>query len=227
MLEPSPTRPARLDAALVRPPVTASREEEPGPRVCLAAPGFLTKTGRLPPAPPASLTSAAFGLALVAAARAQTGEFVIYNDKYRRIAYPMSDVAPLYGVCTDVVIRAYRALGIDLQQMVHESGFSGTGTSIGHLRTETLRRYFARFGHELPPSTIGEDYRPGDIVTYNRPQNRHSKSHIVIVSDIVAPSGRHMIIDNRGGGPQAEDALFVDEITPGITSLWQPPAKPP
>ena len=152
-------------------------------------------------------------MALAAAAREQTRDLVIYNDKYRAISYPMGDVQSLYGVCTDVIIRAYRALGIDLQQRVHEAHIGGGDTSIDHRRTETLRRFFVRFGDNLPASNIAENYRPGDVVTYDRPQNRHSRSHIALVSDVIAPSGRYMIIHNRGWGPQLEDALFVDQIT--------------
>lgn len=162
---------------------------------------------------PTSLTDEAFGLHLAAAAQAQVGKFVIYDETYRSISYPMGDVPGLYGVCTDVVVRAYRALGIDLQALVHRSR-SGTGdASIDHRRTEVLRRFFAVHGEKLPVTTFAEDYRPGDIVTYHRPQNRGSRAHVAIVSSVMAPSGRPMIVHNRGWGPQLEDALFVDEIT--------------
>lgn len=155
----------------------------------------------------------AFGLRLAKAAESQLGGFVVYNDAYRSISYPMGDVNSLFGVCTDVVVRAYRALGLDLQALVHEAR-AGTGdTSIDHRRTEILRRFFATQGESLPITTFAEDYRPGDIVTYHRPQNRGARAHIAIVSSVMAPSGRLMIVHNRGGGPELEDALFVDQIT--------------
>lgn len=154
-----------------------------------------------------------FGLALAAAARAQIGQFVIYNDKYQPISYPGGDVHPMYGVCTDVVIRAYRVFGIDLQSLVHKSRIGVGDRSIDHRRVETLRLFFSRFGESLPVTSFAEDYRPGDIVTYDRPQNRRSRAHIAIVSDVMARSGRPLVIHNRGWGPQQEDALFVDEIT--------------
>ena len=154
-----------------------------------------------------------FGLRLAAVARAQIADFVIYNDKYTRISYPMGDVSPLFGVCTDVVIRAYRAIGLDLQLLVHLARSGSGDTSIDHRRTEVLRRYFAAYGETLPISQFAEDYLPGDIVTYYRPQNRRSSAHIAVVSDVIAPSGRPMIVHNRGWGPQLEDALFVDQIT--------------
>lgn len=155
----------------------------------------------------------AFGRALAAAAKRQTGEFVVYTDKYRQLAFPMGDVPAMFGVCTDVVIRAYRALGIDLQALIHSARIGSRDASIAHRRTFTLRRYFASRGASLPVTDFAEDYLPGDIVTYDRPQNRGSRDHIAIVSEIVAPSGRPMIVHNRGWGPQLEDALFVDRIT--------------
>ncbi len=156
---------------------------------------------------------AGFGAALAAAAQRQTSEFTVYTDKYRRMSYPMGDVPALFGVCTDVVIRAYRALGIDLQALIHTARIGPADTSIAHRRTFTLRRYFASRGASIPISEFAEDYSPGDIVTYHRPQNRGSRDHIAIVSNLIAPSGRPMIVHTRGWGPQIEDALFVDKIT--------------
>jgi uncharacterized protein YijF (DUF1287 family) len=154
-----------------------------------------------------------FGLALAAAAKAQTQHLVIYNARYMQIAYPRGDVPSLFGVCTDVVIRAYRALDIDLQELVHQSRTGPADTSIDHRRTELLRKFLATHGEQLPVSPYGEDYLPGDIVTYYRPQNKSSTAHIAVVSDEIAPSGRPMIAHNRGWGVQLEDALFVDQIT--------------
>lgn len=160
------------------------------------------------PAPPAD-----FGRALAAAARAQTREFVIYNARYVSLAYPGGDTLPLYGVCTDVVIRAYRALGIDLQELIHLSRLGSGDPSIDHRRVEVVRRFLSRHGTSLDISEFAEDYRPGDIVTYHRPEGRISQFHIAIVSDRIAPSGRPLIVHNRGWGPQLEDALFADQIT--------------
>jgi uncharacterized protein YijF (DUF1287 family) len=188
-------------------PEMAAVEPRRGAEVCVAPVG-------VPVAPlSANASPGDFGQALARAARSQTTDLVIYNDKYRRIAFPMGDVPALYGVCTDVVIRAYRALGIDLQQLVHDLKVGAGDTNIDHRRTETLRRFFARAGESLAITRMAEDYLPGDIVTYYRPQNRHSRSHIAVVSDVIAPSGRYMILHNRGWGVQLEDGLFVDEIT--------------
>lgn len=164
-------------------------------------------------APVAGETPEAFGKALAAAAVRQTHDFGVYTDKYRTLAFPMGDVPKLYGVCTDVIIRAYRVLGVDLQARVHAAQLGSGDASIAHRRTFTLRRYFASRGASLPISAFAEDYLPGDVVTYYRPQNSGSRDHIAIVADAIGPSGHPMIVHNRGWGPQMEDALFVDKIT--------------
>jgi uncharacterized protein YijF (DUF1287 family) len=175
--------------------------------------------GARPAARPAGVATAVglepegFAAQLAAAAVRQTRELVIYNDQYRRLRFPMGDVPPLFGVCTDVVVRAYRSLGIDLQALVQLTGSGSGDANIDHRRTEVLRRFFALQGAALPVTDFAEDYRPGDIVTYHRPQNQHSRSHIAVVSDRIGPSGRPMIVHNRGWGPQLEDGLFVDQIT--------------
>lgn len=219
---PSPTT-APLTAPL--PPIALPAPVEPKvaappTTVCLSAPSdALTHAslwhGRPEPRPrfEGSKSPEAFGRGLAAAAAEQTKDFVIYSARYQQLAYPMGDVAPLYGACSDVIIRAYRSLGIDLQDLVQRTKVGSGDRSIDHRRTETLRVLFTRFGESLPVTSFPEDYKPGDIVTYFRPFSRVSRSHIAIVSDRLAPSGRPLIIHNRGYGPQFEDALFVDRIT--------------
>ena len=129
------------------------------------------------------------------------------------MAYPMGDVVALHGACIDVIIRAYRALGIDLQEEVQRGRSRRGDTNIEHRRTANVRSFLARQGASLPVTSFPEDYKPGDIVTYHRPFSRVSTSHIAIVSDILAPTGRPMIVHNRGYGVQLEDGLFVDRIT--------------
>ncbi len=180
------------------------------PQVCEASPSVVAPLG----SPLAKhIDKARFGVELAAAARAQLSEVVIYNAKYSRISYPMGDVAPLFGVCTDVIVRAYRALGIDLQQLIYTTKSGRGDAHIDHRRVEVVKRFLERHGEKLPISEFAEDYQPGDVVTYYRPQNRTSTSHIAVVSDVPATSGRYMIVHNRGWGPQLEDALFVDKIT--------------
>jgi uncharacterized protein len=160
-----------------------------------------------------SVPPQAFGRLLARAAFEQTRDLVVYTDRYRQIGFPMGDVPDFYGVCTDVVVRAYRSLGIDLQVLVHKARIGTGDTSIDHRRTGTLRRFFARYGVSLPVTDFADDYRPGDIVTYHRASGRTSQSHIAIVADVIAPSGRPMIVHNRGWGPQLEDALFASNVT--------------
>lgn len=155
----------------------------------------------------------AYGRALARAALTQTRSFVVYYDRYFSISYPMGDVPALYGVCTDVIVRAYRALGVDLQELVHKARIGNGDRSIAHRRVTTLKRFFERHADVLPVTDNPKDYLPGDIVTYHRPRNTGTRTHIGIVSDVVGPSGRPLLIHNRGNGPQLEDALFFDPIT--------------
>ena len=180
--------------------------------VCVAEPKQAAMS-LIPPANSGLLTAQEFGARLAQAAQNQVEGFVVYNDAYRTISYPNGDVSDLFGVCTDVVVRAYRALGLDLQVLVQQARVGTGDRNIDHRRTEVLRRFFAAKGESLPITEFPEDYLPGDVVSYYRPQNQHTRSHIAIVSSVMAPSGRLMIIHNRGWGPQLEDALFVDQIT--------------
>lgn len=161
---------------------------------------------------------------LVDAAREQTRHPVIYDGSYQRLDYPMGDVEPGRGVCTDVIIRAYRALGVDLQQRVHEDmtahfalypkhwGLSRPDSNIDHRRVPNLQTYFRRFGESLPVAPSGaSDYRPGDLLTWILPGNL---PHIGLVSDRRSADGKRLlIIHNIGAGTREEDALEVAPIT--------------
>jgi hypothetical protein len=155
----------------------------------------------------------AFGLALVAAARAQTWIPVLYDPGYRKIDYPMGDVPWYRGVCTDVVIRAYRVLGLDLQELVHRSGVGTGDTNIDHRRVDVLRKYFARHGQSLPVGKDPSAFRPGDVVTFHVPGGIFSKTHVAIVSDRKSAAGVPLVIHNRGLGVWEEDWLFSERIT--------------
>jgi len=215
----APARPLADSARPVSPPAVETYEADSDGKpivagICSLAQAAARRTPAVVhDAAAITLTHEAFGLRLAQAAEAQVGAFVIYNDAYRRIRYPMGDVPSLFGVCTDVIVRAYRALGLDLQALVHEARSGRGDPSIDHRRAEVLRKFFATRGESVPVTSFAEDYQPGDIVTYHRPQNRGTQAHIAMVSSVVAPSGRLMIVHNRGRGPQLEDALFVDEIT--------------
>jgi hypothetical protein len=166
----------------------------------------------------------------VAAAVAQTGTRVTYDGSYRRIAYPGGDVPSSIGVCTDVVIRAYRAVGIDLQVKVHEDmraafraypqlwRMAGPDSSIDHRRVPNLQTFLRRHGAEVPATRSPGEYHSGDLVTWMLPGNL---PHIGIVTGQTAASGTPMIVHNIGRGPEVEDMLFSYPIT-GHYRYWAP-----
>jgi len=161
----------------------------------------------------------AYGVNLAWAARWQTWIPVIYNPSYRQIPYPNGDVPWYFGVCTDVLVRAYRWLGVDLQVEVHRAGVGSGDANIDHRRVEVLRRFFARKGQSLPVTDDAADYKAGDIVSYYVPTGWFSKSHIAIVSDRKATGGVPLIIHNRGYGVMEENRLFAEKIT-GHYRYW-------
>ena len=162
---------------------------------------------------------------LVEAAIERTTHTVRYDGRYVAIDYPNGDVPPNIGVCTDVIIRSYRKLNIDLQRLVHEDmkqhfdlypsrtiwGLTKTDRNIDHRRVPNLQVFFSRFGKALPISTQQGDYQPGDLVTWMLPGNL---PHIGIVTDrIHGQSGNPLIVHNIGAGPQLQDMLFSYPIT--------------
>jgi uncharacterized protein YijF (DUF1287 family) len=179
-----------------------------------------TKAMGEPPSAPPSLVAER----LIAAARAQVGVTTIYDPTFAKLAYPGGDLPPDRGVCTDVIVRAYRdAFGIDLQQLVHEDmlatfksyptvwGLKAPDASIDHRRVLNLKVFFRRKGRELPVSRSPVDYAPGDLVTQELPGGL---PHIVIVSDARSQDGvRPLVIHNIGQGTKIEDSLFVYRIT--------------
>ena len=175
---------------------------------------------------PLPIVADAFPSRLVEAALERTRHSVWYDGSYVRIDYPGGDVPADTGVCTDVVIRAYRALGIDLQQQVHEDmrqhfdqypslriwGLKRPDTNIDHRRVPNLQAFFTRHGQSLPVSKRpeSESYQPGDLVTWVVPGNR---PHIGIVVDRKSAAGVPLIVHNIGYGPKLEDMLFDYPIT--------------
>ncbi|MEN8141499.1 MAG: DUF1287 domain-containing protein [Thermodesulfobacteriota bacterium] len=156
---------------------------------------------------------------------ARSKSAVIYDGSYQKIDYPGGDVPAHTGVCTDVVIRSYRKLGIDLQVLVHLDikenfqqypsrriwGQLRPDTNIDHRRVPNLQVFFARAGGELPVSKEPGDYGPGDLVTWMLPGNL---PHIGIVSSKKAwRSANPLIAHNIGRGPELSDMLFAYPIT--------------
>jgi uncharacterized protein len=157
-------------------------------------------------------------LRLVIAARSQIGVTVGYDPAYVVLRYPGGDVDLATGVCTDVVVRALRSLGIDLQERIHRDiatnrsayaskrAGAGADSNIDHRRVTNIVTYFRRRGYSLPVSTDPSSYLPGDIVALKIPLD-----HIGIVSDRTV-GGRPLLIHNVGSGTQEEDALFEWKI---------------
>ncbi|WP_271765182.1 DUF1287 domain-containing protein [Aquimarina algiphila] len=151
-----------------------------------------------------------------------TKQEVTYDPAYFSIDYPNGDVPSDKGVCTDVVIRAYRKLDIDLQKEVHLDmktnfnlypknwGLSKTDKNIDHRRVPNLMKFFSRFGKVKPISKISDDYIPGDIVCWNL---GGGITHIGLVVDKKsADKKRYMIVHNIGSGQVLADCLFDYKI---------------
>jgi uncharacterized protein YijF (DUF1287 family) len=145
---------------------------------------------------------------------------VVYTPAYVSIKYPNGDVPVKTGVCTDVIIRAYRKLGVDLQKEVHEDmvknfssypnikkwGLHTTDTNIDHRRVPNLEIFFGRKGEKLPVSQSADDYKAGEIVTW---MINGKLPHIGIITNKKTPDGkRPMIVHNVGSGQVLEDCLF-------------------
>jgi uncharacterized protein YijF (DUF1287 family) len=168
-------------------------------------------------------------LDLVAAARAQVGVTLFYDPSYQQIAYPMGDVPMVRGVCSDVVIRAFRTVGIDLQQELHRDmkrhfaaypktwGLAKPDRNIDHRRVPNLATWFKRQGYDLPVSQDARAYHPGDIVAWVL---GGGQAHIGIVSDRRSEDGaRPLVIHNIGWGAREDDALFEYRITGHFRAL--------
>ena len=143
---------------------------------------------------------------------------IIYDPAYVQLTYPGGDVAPDKGVCTDVIIRAYRKMGIDLQKEVHEDmrenfslypakwGRKTPDKNIDHRRVPNLMTFFSRKGKSIPVSNNAIDYLPGDIVTWNL---SNGMTHIGLVVDKKsADKKRYLLLHNIGGGQVLADCLF-------------------
>ncbi|MFZ0449537.1 MAG: DUF1287 domain-containing protein [Desulfatiglandaceae bacterium] len=164
-----------------------------------------------------------FAAHLADAAVERLSHDVTYDGSYRKIDYPNGDVPDHIGVCSDLVVRAYRVVGIDLQQAVHEDmeanfstypkiwGHRAPDANIDHRRVGNLQVFFERNGILLAESRNPEDYMPGDLVTWILPGNL---PHIGIVVDHRSFDGRRRLVaHNIGAGPEMEDVLFKYPIT--------------
>ncbi|MFQ9315054.1 DUF1287 domain-containing protein [Dysgonomonas sp. Marseille-Q5470] len=152
-----------------------------------------------------------------------TKDKVVYDPRYYTIPYPNGDVPADKGVCTDVIIRAYRKLGMDLQKKIHEDmkanfskypkkwGMKSTDKNIDHRRVPNQATFFSRFGSVKKISDKAEDYIVGDIVTWDL---GGGITHIGIVTDrMSADKKRPLIVHNIGQGQVLQDCLFSYKVT--------------
>lgn len=160
---------------------------------------------------------------LAKAAEERTLHSIAYDPSYFKLDYPGGDVPANKGVCTDVIIRAYRTVGIDLQVKIHEDmknnfyaypkiwGLKKADPNIDHRRVPNLMVFFKRHGLVLPISRDPGEYQPGDIITWDLSRG---VTHIGIVSTKRNNSvKRYLVVHNIGSGPKLEDVLFSWEIT--------------
>lgn len=147
-----------------------------------------------------------------------------YSQEYFKLTYPNGDPPMVTGACTDVVIRAFRKAGVDLQKEVHEDmaanfgdypkkwGLTATDTNIDHRRVPNLQTFFTRKKRSLSITNSPVDYQPGDVVTWDL--DGKGMTHIGLVSNVWNSSGDgYLIIHNIGAGAHAEDVLFNWKIT--------------
>jgi len=148
----------------------------------------------------------------IASAKVQVGKTLIYDPAYVRIKFPMGDVPIIRGVCTDVVVRAFRGVGIDLQKRIyyhkkaHPKLYKGLyytdrlDPNIDHRRVKNIQAYLASRGYRVKDGK----FKPGDIVVWKLP---HNLDHIGICSDKKNSKGEPLIIHNIGEGAKEEDTL--------------------
>ena len=154
--------------------------------------------------------------------RRQTQVTTGYDPAYTTLRYPGGDVAPQTGVCADVVVRGFRAAGVDLQKEVHEDmqahfdvypklwGLRRPDPNIDHRRVANLMTYFTRQGWARPNPRAADaeaDYLPGDIVCWRLPSNH---LHVGIVTDGKDElSHLPLMVHNVGAGTREENVLLA------------------
>ena len=153
----------------------------------------------------------------------QIGKTTSYDPSYQRLDYPNGDVPIETGVCSDVIIRAFRKGNIDLQKDVHDDmkanfsvyptrwGLKAPDANIDHRRVPNLETFFARKGKAQAITNRSDDFQPGDLVTWDLGTGQ---DHIGMVSNVwYKPSQRYLIVHNIGAGARMEDVLFSWKTT--------------
>ena len=160
---------------------------------------------------------------VIDAAIDQVGKTTGYDASYQKLEYPNGDVPIETGVCSDVIVRAFRKSGIDLQKDLHEDmkenfsayptrwRLSGPAANIDHRRVPNLETYFTRKGKSLSTTGGAETFLPGDMVTWDLGTGQ---DHVGLVVNVwYKPSQRYLIVHNIGAGTRMEDVLFAWKIT--------------
>ena len=160
---------------------------------------------------------------LIDGAIEQIGQTTGYDPSYQKIDYPNGDLPLETGVCSDVVVRAFRKAGIDLQQEIHEDmtsdfgayptrwGLSKPDPNIDHRRVPNLMTYFSRQGKGLSTGESSADFLPGDVVTWDLGLGT---GHVgIVVNTWYKPTQRYLIVHNIGAGARMEDVMFGWKIT--------------
>jgi uncharacterized protein YijF (DUF1287 family) len=161
--------------------------------------------------------------AIIDGAVDQVGKTTSYDPSYQKLDYPNGDVPIETGVCSDVIIRAFRKANVDLQKDVHEDmqanfsayptrwGLKGPDSNIDHRRVPNLETYFARKGKSQGIANRSDDFQPGDLVTWDMGTGQ---DHIGMVVNVwFKPSQHYLIVHNIGAGTRMEDVLFAWKIT--------------
>lgn len=196
---------------------TACQRQIAGIRPPLKPPEQQTETRSLPEKSSPNLKL------VIDAAIDQVGKTVSYDPSYQKLDYPNGDVPIETGVCSDVIIRAFRKASIDLQKDVHEDmksnfsayptkwGLKGTDSNIDHRRVPNLQTFFTRKGKSLETTSGIENFLPGDVVTWDL---GGGVDHVGIVTNLwYKPTQRYLIVHNIGSGTRMEDSLFSWKIT--------------
>jgi uncharacterized protein YijF (DUF1287 family) len=153
----------------------------------------------------------------------QVGKTTSYDPSYQKLEYPNGDVPIETGVCSDVIVRAFRKGGIDLQKDIHEDmtsnfsayptkwGLKAPDSNIDHRRVPNLQTFFTRKSKSLSTNSVSENFLPGDVVTWDLGLG---VDHVGIVSNVwYKPTQHYLIVHNIGGGTRMEDVLFSWRIT--------------
>lgn len=161
--------------------------------------------------------------AIIDGATEQVGKTTGYDPSYQKLDYPNGDVPIETGVCSDVIVRAFRKGGIDLQKEVHDDmkanfaayptkwGLKSPDANIDHRRVPNLQTFFTRQAKSLSTSADSENFLPGDVVTWDL---GFGVDHVgIVVNTWYKPSQRYLIVHNIGAGTRMEDVLFAWKIT--------------